>query len=116
MVGDQIKQVFLNLVLNAVEAMPSGGELRITTEREDGSIRVSFCDTGVGMPPEVLRQLFEPFFSTKPDGTGLGLAVSHEIITQQGGRLEAESKPGKGSRMTVTLPVSPEGGDSISDE
>lgn len=104
-VGDQLKQVFLNLVLNAVEAMPDGGELRLHVAQVDDMIEISFADTGVGMTPEVTERLFEPFFSTKHGGTGLGLAVSHEIISQHGGCLEARSVPGRGATFTVSLPV-----------
>ncbi len=103
--GDQIKQIFLNLILNAAEAMPDGGPLQIRTERSDGLITVTFGDSGVGMEPDVMAHLFEPFFSTKPDGSGLGLAVSHEIVTRHGGSLEATSTPGQGSTFTVRLPI-----------
>jgi two-component system NtrC family sensor kinase len=104
-VGDQIKQVFLNLVLNTVEAMPDGGELRVCTQQSNGAIRVNFTDTGGGIPPEIVDHIFEPFFSTKAKGTGLGLAVSHQIVTGHGGSLEATSIPGQGSTFTVQLPV-----------
>lgn len=103
--GDQLKQVFLNLILNAVEAMPSGGTLEIDLQCVENVIRILFLDTGPGMPPEVLKRLFEPFFSTKPDGTGLGLAISHEIITQHDGQLAAASRPGGGSRFELLLPA-----------
>lgn len=103
--GNQMKQVFLNLVLNAIEAMPGGGQLRICTEQSDNTIIVAFIDSGVGMTAGVVAQLFEPFFSTKSNGTGLGLAVSHEIVTQHGGTLEASSQPGQGSTFTVRLPI-----------
>jgi signal transduction histidine kinase len=104
-VGDQMKQVFLNLVLNAVEAMPQGGRLQVGFKRTNGTVSVSFTDTGGGMADEVLEQLFEPFFSTKASGTGLGLAISHEIVTRHGGNLEASSIPGQGSTFVVRLPV-----------
>jgi signal transduction histidine kinase len=104
-VGDQIKQVFLNLVLNTVEAMPDGGELRVCTQQSNGAIRVNFTDTGSGIPPEIVDHIFEPFFSTKAKGTGLGLAVSHQIVTGHGGSLEVASVPGQGSTFTVQLPV-----------
>jgi two-component system NtrC family sensor kinase len=108
-VGDQVKQVFLNLVLNAVEAMPSGGQLRVYADRVDGTISVNFTDTGAGISPEVLGQIFEPFFSTKVSGTGLGLAISQEIVARHGGNLEANSVPGQGSTFIVKLPVYEEG-------
>ncbi len=104
-VSDQIKQVFLNLVLNAVEAMPEGGDLSISAQQVNGMIQIQFSDTGVGMEPEVQAHLFEPFFSTKSEGTGLGLAVSHEIVTRHGGRLDVVSSPGEGSSFFVRLPA-----------
>lgn len=104
-VANQIKQVFLNLVLNAIEAMPEGGQLHICTQQSDDMLTIAFTDTGIGMPAEVMHQIFEPFFSTKTTGTGLGLAVSHEIISQHGGQLEASSRPGQGSTFTVRLPL-----------
>jgi signal transduction histidine kinase len=110
--GDRLKQVFLNLVLNAVEAMPDGGRLDIYAARQNGRISITFSDSGAGIPPEVMPQLFEPFFSTKHSGTGLGLAVSQEIIAEHGGTLTAVSpavnfqgngRPG--ATFTVTLPI-----------
>jgi len=108
-VGDQLQQVFLNLILNACEAMPEGGVLQIVAGRANGNVNISVSDEGTGMSPEVLEQLFEPFFSTKHAGTGLGLAVSEEIVTAHEGRMEAESpihdsESRPGSRVTVTLP------------
>ncbi|MCX7680946.1 MAG: ATP-binding protein, partial [Anaerolineae bacterium] len=107
--SDQIKQVFLNLVLNAIDAMSEGGKLLVRTglAPERGMVSVVFSDTGVGIPQELLSQIFEPFFSTKPDGTGLGLSISHHIVTRHGGRIEVDSKPGVGSVFTVWLPVRP---------
>jgi two-component system NtrC family sensor kinase len=104
-VGDQIIQVFLNLILNAVEAMPGGGQLRVNSRQSNGMVSVAFSDTGAGIEPEALSQVFEPFFSTKANGTGLGLAVSHEIVSQHGGTLEASSLPEQGSTFTVRLPI-----------
>lgn len=103
--GDQLKQVFLNLVLNAVEAMPDGGELRIHCYQANGAVGVSFTDTGLGIGKEDMDHLFEPFFSTKHAGTGLGLAVSQEIVASHGGTLEASNVPEQGASFTVTLPA-----------
>jgi signal transduction histidine kinase len=103
--GDQLKQVFLNLILNAVEAMPDGGRLAIDGFRSDDVVAIRFADTGRGISNENLDQLFEPFFSTKHTGSGLGLAVSHEIVGNHGGRLEADNRPGEGAVFTVTLPI-----------
>lgn len=104
-VGDQIKQVFLNLILNAIEAMPDGGEITIRGRGSAGQVIVSFEDSGVGIAPEVMEQLFEPFFSTKHSGSGLGLAVSQEIVSAHGGILEAGRRPGQGAVFTVQLPA-----------
>ncbi|WP_338140963.1 hybrid sensor histidine kinase/response regulator [Candidatus Competibacter phosphatis] len=122
----QLQQVLLNLMINARDAMPDGGTLRISlspapADRGDGSdtagwVRIEVSDTGVGMPPEVQAHIFEPFFTTKPDeyGTGLGLAMVHSIVSQHGGRVEVRSTVGQGSTFTVLLP--PATLDSIPDD
>ncbi len=108
---DQLLQVFINLLMNAADAMPDGGHLRVCTElRGDDAGRclaVSLRDTGVGMAEEQLSHIFEPFYTTKPEGqgTGLGLSVSLGIITRYGGTIGAESAPGRGTTITVNLPV-----------
>ncbi|MBC7251140.1 MAG: GAF domain-containing protein [Anaerolineae bacterium] len=109
-VADHLKQVFLNIILNALEAMPQGGLLRISTsahQAEDGqrTVSIAFQDTGVGIPEEALDQIFDPFYSTRPGGTGLGLAVSYDIVARHGGRIEVESQVGQGSTFTVILPA-----------
>lgn len=107
-VADQLKQVFLNMILNATEAMPQGGTLDIRgqTVRDGGDwVVLSIADSGAGVSPQDLERIFEPFFTTKPDGTGLGLAVSHSIITQHGGRIIVDSAPGHGTTFTIWLPV-----------
>ncbi|MFW6184747.1 MAG: sensor histidine kinase [Chloroflexota bacterium] len=90
-VGDQLQQVFLNLILNAVDAMPDGGELRIEAQQVGDQAQITFTDNGAGVAPDVLDKIFEPFFSTKHSGTGLGLAVSHGIVAEHGGHLQARS-------------------------
>lgn len=106
-VPDQLTQVFLNLVINAIEAMPDGGELTISTEATDeGQIKAAFSDTGQGLNPEDIGKIFEPFYTTKVTGTGLGLAVSYGIIERHGGRITVESIPGQGATFTVNLPAS----------
>ena len=107
-VSDQIKQVFLNIVINAVEAMPDGGDLYVnTTLTPDGRwVAISFTDTGIGLSPEEQANIFEPFYTTKTQGTGLGLSVSYGIIERHGGSIEVQSEPGQGSCFTVKLPVS----------
>ena len=107
---NQMKQVLLNLIHNALQAMPSGGELTISTESALRSgrswIRVSVQDTGVGIPKPDQARIFEPFYTTKGDqgGTGLGLSVTYGIITDHGGQIDVESQPGAGSKFSVWLP------------
>lgn len=103
---DKLKQVFLNLIKNAAEAMPNGGKVTLETIREGGDIALSVTDTGMGIKKEDLARIFDPFFSTKGvKGTGLGLSVSYGIIKNMNGNIEAESEEGKGSTFKVTLPV-----------
>ncbi|MBE2202367.1 MAG: GAF domain-containing protein [Anaerolinea sp.] len=102
---NQLKQVFLNLMLNAAEAMPEGGVLTVTACHEGAYLQLDFADTGPGIPPALLAHLFEPFFTTKAAGSGLGLAVSHEIVANHGGSLTVRSTPGQGATFTVALPV-----------
>ncbi len=101
---DQIKQVILNLTLNAQEAMPYGGTLTVKVEQRDQEVFIAFTDTGQGIPESDMARIFDPFFSTKVDGTGLGLAVSYGIIEGHGGRIEVKSKVNQGSTFTVILP------------
>lgn len=103
-VRDQIVQVILNLLLNAVQAMPEGGRVRLEAARRDGSVALSVADTGVGMDETVRRRLFDPFFTTREKGTGLGLSISYSLVHAHGGHIEVESAPGRGSRFTVVLP------------
>src|SRR5262249_12835954 len=86
--ADKFEQAVLNLVINAVEAMPEGGELTISSAVGDGGLRVSVRDSGPGIPPEVQRHLFQPYFSTKSKGSGMGLALSEKLIGQHGGHIE----------------------------
>jgi len=104
---NQLVQVFVNLVKNAIDAMPGGGRLTVTTGFRDGRAAVAFRDTGCGMPPEHLERVFMPFFTTKEPGkgTGLGLSVSYTIIRNFGGNFYVDSTPGKGSTFTVELPL-----------
>jgi signal transduction histidine kinase/CheY-like chemotaxis protein len=102
---DELEQVFINLVLNAVDAMPEGGTLHVASRQgEGGRLAVAFSDTGHGIAPEDLERVFEPFFSTREDGTGLGLTVSHNVIERHGGEIAVESTPGQGTTFTVWLP------------
>jgi two-component system sensor histidine kinase HydH len=108
-IGDstQLRQALLNLCLNSVDAMPRGGRLTIDANRNCRSVELTVEDTGCGIPADQLPHIFEPFFSTKDSGTGLGLSVVHGIITQHRGTIRAESQPGQGTRMRVTLPMAP---------
>jgi PAS domain S-box-containing protein len=103
---DELVQVFLNLVLNAADAMAEGGILRITSRlAEDGRLAVAFSDTGCGIRPEHLNRIFEPFFSTKEGSTGMGLDISNKVVKQHRGEITVESQVDKGSTFTVWLPV-----------
>ncbi|MBY0231213.1 MAG: sensor histidine kinase [Gemmataceae bacterium] len=114
-IPSQIEQVLLNLVINARQAMPRGGHLRLEVKEAPGTgmVELKVADSGAGIPPERLRMIFEPFFTTKePDesgqgGTGLGLSVCRQIIEHHQGRIRVESMVGKGSTFTLKLPVSP---------
>ena len=105
-VRNQIQQVFINLILNAYDAMPDGGELTINVRKLGDCIEVDFQDTGHGVPVELQETIFEPFNSTKENGTGLGLSVSYGIVISHGGNLELVPSPGHGSCFRVTLPAS----------
>jgi signal transduction histidine kinase/putative methionine-R-sulfoxide reductase with GAF domain len=107
---EQMKQVILNLLLNALQAMPGGGLLRLSGQvlEDNRWIQLSIQDTGVGIPPEDMNKLFDPFFSTKEGGVGLGLSIAHRIIDQHRGKIQMESTPGKGTLFTLWLPISQE--------
>jgi two-component system NtrC family sensor kinase len=102
-----MKQVFLNIINNAVYAMSSGGSLTVRTMPVDDSIQVDLTDTGGGIAPENLSRIFDPFFTTKPavSGTGLGLSVSLGIVQSHGGVIEVKSEPGKGTTFSIKLPA-----------
>jgi len=108
----QLQQVFTNLVVNAIQAMPEGGKLTLRTSSADGQLKIEVQDTGYGISPENMRKLFTPFFSTKKEvkGVGLGLAVSYGIIQRHRGKIEVQSVEGKGTTFTVYLPVHQEEG------
>jgi signal transduction histidine kinase len=103
----QMQQVFLNILFNAIEAMPGGGTLSVRTrfDAQAGSITIDISDTGIGIDKKVVDRLFQPFFTTKPKGTGFGLAITKQLIYQHGGSISIENRPEGGSRCFVTLPV-----------
>lgn len=105
--GNQLQQVITILVVNAVQAMPEGGILRINTHREEQRVRLTVSDTGIGIPQQNLARIFDPFFTTKEidQGTGLGLAVAHGIISGHQGKITVKSVPGHGTIVTVVLPI-----------
>lgn len=112
----QIQQVLLNLMVNALEAMKPGGTLRVKTrlasDRALGPcVRCQIEDTGIGIPPENIEAIFKPFYTTRTDGTGLGLFISNKLVRRHGGSIRVKSSPGKGSTFTVTLPLNPEAGE-----
>jgi PAS domain S-box-containing protein len=105
----QLQQVFMNLMLNGIEAMKdSGGELTVKSQLQDGQLQFSVSDTGVGLPMEKMDQIFSAFFTTKPQGSGMGLAISRSIVESHGGRLWAAANDGRGATFYFTLPVLPE--------
>lgn len=115
--ADHIKQVFLNVVLNALEAMPDGGKLTVTTRLATASkgssslrpeaqqVEIQFTDNGIGIEAKDMPRIFDPFFTSKPKGTGLGLSISYDIVERHGGTIEVESMPDQGTIFTVRLPV-----------
>lgn len=102
--GDQIKQAFYNVSRNAFQAMKSGGILRIRTALDETHVSISFADTGGGISPEHIGRMFEPYFTTKSDGNGLGLLIVRRIVRAHGGEIALESAPGRGLTLTIRLP------------
>ncbi|GAM08105.1 sensor protein ZraS [Geobacter sp. OR-1] len=107
--GDQLRQVAINLILNAGAAMPKGGQLVVSTHlSDDGFVEIAFADTGAGIAAEYLEKIFEPFFTTKEKGTGLGLAITKQIIEMHHGTVKIRSAVGEGTTVTIRLPVEQE--------
>jgi signal transduction histidine kinase len=111
----QVSQVFINIILNALDAMPEGGKLTVTTRQERNdlgkdSIVIEVADTGIGIPSEDLAKIFDPFYTTKEvgSGTGLGLSLSYNIIKRFKGDIRVESEVGRGTIFTIILPVEQE--------
>jgi signal transduction histidine kinase/PAS domain-containing protein len=105
--GEKLKQVIINLLRNAAEAMTSGGAIQLRLRRSGTLVEVDVTDTGPGIPAKIAAKIFSPFFTTKADGTGLGLAVSRKIVEDHGGQLRVRSELGKGSTFVISLPLQP---------
>jgi two-component system, NtrC family, sensor histidine kinase HydH len=106
--GEKLRQAFMNIILNAIQASPAGGVVTVSTreDREKGRLEISFSDAGPGISDEARQEIFEPFFTTKGTGTGLGLPITKKIIEGHGGTIEVESLPGRGATFKVRLPRS----------
>jgi signal transduction histidine kinase len=109
---EHVELVMRNLLSNAVQAMPEGGTLTVVTKRAEGRVTVAILDTGTGILPEHIGKIFEPLFSTKPKGIGLGLAVVQDLVEMNGGRITVESTPGHGSRFTIHFDAVARGADA----
>jgi len=107
-IPSQLNQVFMNLLVNAAQAISDHGHITLRTQRDGDNIQIEISDTGSGIPPEIVNRIFDPFFTTKPigTGTGLGLSITHGIIRKHGGRIEVESEQGKGTTFRLILPIS----------
>ncbi|MGH9846530.1 MAG: two-component system sensor histidine kinase NtrB, partial [Blastocatellia bacterium] len=115
--GEQLQQVFINLINNSLDAMPHGGRLRFTTGGQNGSVEVRCLDTGEGISDEIKPRIFDPLFTTKARGrgSGLGLSVVEQIVREHGGEIEVESKAGAGAEFRIRLPISDRGGQENND-
>jgi len=105
--AEKMRRVFLNIILNACDAMPNGGTLTIKSRKAEENVDISFSDTGIGMSNEVLTNLWSPLFTTKAKGMGFGLPISKRILEAHGGRISVESSENKGSKFTITVPIEP---------
>lgn len=101
---EQLAQVIMNLAINAAQAMPQGGTVRLTAREQEGGVLIEVCDEGIGVAPEHLDRIFDPFFTTKELGTGLGLSVVHQIVSQHGGTVTAKRNPDRGMTFSVCFP------------
>jgi signal transduction histidine kinase len=105
---EQMKQVLLNLAINAIQAMPAGGQVLLRAVRKPESVVIEVQDEGVGIPPDDLERVFNPFVTTRADGTGLGLSIAYQIVSQHGGHIAAQRNPERGMTFRVTLPLGSE--------
>jgi len=113
--GEKMKRVFVNIIKNAIDAMPKGGKLTIKSKKIGSSLEIAFTDTGIGMPKDIVEKLWTPLFTTKAKGMGFGLPICKRVVEAHGGNISAESTVGKGTTFTVTIPIEPklEGGEKI---
>jgi signal transduction histidine kinase len=105
---DQLKQVFINIMTNAIQALSPGGHLKVHIDHREEYLVIAFEDSGNGIPSDRLQDIFNPFMTTKEDGTGLGLSMAQRIVEEHGGRIEVQSSPGEGSTFYVHLPIKAE--------
>jgi two-component system nitrogen regulation sensor histidine kinase NtrY len=101
---DLLHRAFSNLVLNAMDAMPDGGTLRLRSRGDDGKVIVEISDTGSGLTPEECERIFTPYYTSKQHGTGLGLAIVQSVVSDHGGRISVQSEPGRGTTFVIELP------------
>jgi len=106
-IPSQLNQVFMNLLVNAAQAIQEHGKITLRTRQEDDNVRIEIADTGCGIPQEIINRIFDPFFTTKPvgTGTGLGLSITHGIIRKHNGRIDVSSEPGEGTTFSITIPI-----------
>jgi len=105
---NQINQVLLNLLLNAIQSMDKAGTIRVLLETDEDAVLITVADEGKGIPPEHLPNIFRPFFTTKGHGTGLGLSLARRTVESHGGQIDVTSEVGKGSRFHIRLPIARE--------
>jgi signal transduction histidine kinase len=104
---EKMRRVFANIIKNAVDAMPKGGRLTITSREVNSNVKIAFTDTGVGMSKETLEKLFSPLFTTKAKGMGFGLSIARRFLKSHGGKISVKSTVGKGTTFAVTIPIEP---------
>jgi len=103
--GEKLRQAFLNIMINAIQATPARGTVTVTADGNQSGCEITFSDNGAGVDEQTLGRIYEPFFTTKQDGTGLGLSITKKIIEGHGGTIEIKSEQGKGTKVRVTLPL-----------